>query len=134
MCYKFEGGNGSWICDFLRKVSRLIHQKLNLISICKFFSRFLWVFTSFFEASSCFDFCKKNIVKENMNLWQISLFFVRRNAPLRVTYWPRKKFFDYFFNFLCTSSTLSFFFWALHSLHTKLRQRSCARMTNSRKS
>ena len=44
----------------------------------------LWVFTSLFEAFSCFDFCQRNLVKENMNLWQISLVFCTTKCTFMV--------------------------------------------------
>ena len=70
---KFEGGNGPWIWERFQDKS----------SICEFFLKFLLAFTSCFEAFSCFDFCQKNLVKENMNLWQIWLFFCTTKCTLR---------------------------------------------------
>ena len=43
-------------------------------------------FTSLFEAFSCFDFCQRNLVKENVNLWQITLFFCTTKCTLNAHY------------------------------------------------
>ena len=50
--------------------------------ICRFSLADLWVFTTLFEAFSCFDFCQRNLVK-NVNLWQISQFFCTTKCTLR---------------------------------------------------
>ena len=82
ICHKFEEGNGVIICERFR-------DKSIKNWICKVFVsftiQFLWVFTSLFEAFSCFDFCQKNLVKENSNLWQISLFFCMTKCTFKVS-------------------------------------------------
>ena len=85
ICLKFEGGNGLIIWE------RFSDQSIKNL-ICQVFVGFsladLWLFTSLFEAFSCFDFRQRNLVKENVNLWQISLFFLYDEMHLKGKNFP----------------------------------------------
>ena len=77
ICPKFEGGYGLIIWE------RFSDQSIKNL-ICQVFVGFPWQICDFslpfLKLFLVFDFRQRNLVKENVNLWQISLFFVRLNA------------------------------------------------------